>query len=82
MDISPDEVRLLKTSSTQTIDIDYELLSEARNIITNFEKIEKYWQTREERVEKTAKIANYAIIIATLYFLWKLLLNLKILPSR
>ena len=82
MDISPDEVRLLKTSSTQTIDIDYELLSKARNIITNFEKIEKYWQTREERVEKTAKIANYAIIIATLYFLWKLLLNLKILPSR
>lgn len=82
MDISPDEVRLLKTSSTQTIDIDYELLSEARNIITNFEKIEKYWQTREERVEKTAKIANYAIIIATLYFSWKLLLNLKILPSR
>ena len=80
MDISPDEVRLLKTSSTQTIDIDYELLSEARNIITNFEKIEKYWQTREERVEKTAKIANYAIIIATLYFSWKLLL--KILPSR
>ena len=82
MDISPDEVRLLKTSSTQTIDIDYELLSEARNIITNFEKIEKYWQTREERVEKTAKIANNAIIIATLYFSWKLLLNLKILPSR
>ena len=82
MDISPDEVRLLKTSSTQTIDIDYELLSEARNIISNFEKIEKYWQTREERVEKTAKIANYAIIIATLYFSWKLLLNLKILPSR
>ena len=80
MDISPDEVRLLKTSSTQTIDIDYELLSKARNIITNFEKIEKYWQTREERVEKTAKIANYAIIITTLYFSWKLLL--KILPSR
>ena len=52
MDITPDETKFKKCRSTQT-ELDGELILEAKRIVENFKKIEKHWNTREERLTRT-----------------------------
>ena len=65
MDVTPLETRLKRNVSTQT-DVDQIIYKEALNIITNFDKIERYWN----RIKRQ----NYLLLVSVLcagLFIWK-----------
>lgn len=47
MDISPDKIKWKRVQCTQT-EIDLELISKAKRIVDNYEKIEGHWRKREQ----------------------------------
>ena len=47
MDISPDKIKWKRVQCTQT-EIDLELISKAKRIVDNYEKLEDHWRKREQ----------------------------------